>query len=450
MFQKSADFGKILWNALEHPTHLIMKEEIKEEIQSLKTGFSNTADIFMGPVKQRMSNPFIGSFAITFICLNWRPIIFLIISDKTIEDKFGYITDNFYNDGWYGTINWFMYLVFPFLISLSYMVLLPKLTNWIETEILHTVKNKSEREFDLRKQRLLQLEQEALAAKKIEDARTGFEKSEKINQDLVDLREALKKEKEQSETYLREKGEIAEQINQLKNSLKEAQIKEETTANDYRITKTELDKRQKTIEELNIRLEDRDRNISELNNKITLLESSIKNLESEKQMIFDEKSVLDSQAMQLNMELEDLRVKLSQYDEFERSIVLLREYYQRIASVLPRIPNPDFFTYEDTAEFLRKSNSFVANLSEYLQNHRIDEENLLLHLYRVNDLPEKTLLNHIFSSARDLNIRIYNISFQENNLITISMHILDGNILQNFIQNGKGYWDIEKWQQFSK
>lgn len=77
-------------------------------------------DIFNSIFKsseERLKNPFIGTFIISFIPINWKPIIILLFSDKKIEDRINYILENFNNPG--------QTLVIPLLVATFYIGILP-------------------------------------------------------------------------------------------------------------------------------------------------------------------------------------------------------------------------------------------------------------------------------------------------------------------------------------
>lgn len=107
-----------------------MNEELNKTWTS-KLG--KAADIFIDPIQQRMSNPIVGSFALTWCTLNWQPIVFFIFSKQSIECKFGYISSNFYKGDWYiFHQNWWMYLIIPFLISSFYVIFSQRIENFVD------------------------------------------------------------------------------------------------------------------------------------------------------------------------------------------------------------------------------------------------------------------------------------------------------------------------------
>lgn len=119
-----------------------MTDQVKKTLNNNLHKVTNT---FISPVTQRLSNPLIGSFALSWIIINWQPIVFLLFSTKTIEDKLSYIKNHFYGDGWNSWLSLCMYLIFPLLISILYAVGLPRLEDILEKLNLKPRENKMSR-----------------------------------------------------------------------------------------------------------------------------------------------------------------------------------------------------------------------------------------------------------------------------------------------------------------
>ena len=49
---------------------------------------------FLETSRDRIKTPITGSFALAFILWNWRPILILLLSDNSIEDRIKYINKN--------------------------------------------------------------------------------------------------------------------------------------------------------------------------------------------------------------------------------------------------------------------------------------------------------------------------------------------------------------------
>lgn len=81
---------------------------------------------------ERLKNPLIFSFLISWAAFNWRPIFTLFLSKKKIEGRISYISENF-ND-----IEFTLY--YPLIMSLSYVIVLPYLM-WLIEKIVHFAKS---------------------------------------------------------------------------------------------------------------------------------------------------------------------------------------------------------------------------------------------------------------------------------------------------------------------
>ena len=471
---------------------------MKEEIKSISGSVNDVKDIAVGTLKQRLSNPFVGSFIITFAALNWRPVVYFLFSRKDIEAKFEFITKNYYDDQWNGWLSWFMYLFFPMLISLFYLAILPWVTDRIDKFVQKTILNKSRRDHIINYRKRKNLADLAWADYKAEEARTGFEDRRNLNNELEKLKDSLKKENEQVVTLTSTNQSLQEQLNTTNTTLKEKNLENEALKNDLKVTSNALNERQKfigdqaqeiskkdaSIEEFKSNIKGLDQTIvdlktinrdlvlseGELKTKSEVLENELKRIlkeiekekankdelqsillrnENEKDKLLEEKSELEKRTVQLNFDLDILRNRLSQYEEFEGNIEYLKSYYYTILDNVPNISNPDFNSSDSLQEFLRKSNIFINNIKEYLLQNKAAQENTLLRIYRTNNQPKTSILNHIFEIAKDLNIRIFNVKFLDNGIVDISIYISDGIIIQRFIERGLGVWDTEKWDQYA-
>lgn len=107
-----------------------MSDKITKE---LTNKIVNTIDIVSYPIKQRMANPLIGSFTITWVILNWKPILFFILSSKTVESKIEYINTHFYINEWFiFSQSMYMYLIIPLLTSIIYIICSQRIENLID------------------------------------------------------------------------------------------------------------------------------------------------------------------------------------------------------------------------------------------------------------------------------------------------------------------------------
>ena len=76
-------------------------------------------DSFIENSKERIKNPFIGAFIISWIAFNWKPILIILFSSKTIEERIEYVETNH--------IDIFYNLWIPLIFAVIYVSFLPYL-----------------------------------------------------------------------------------------------------------------------------------------------------------------------------------------------------------------------------------------------------------------------------------------------------------------------------------
>lgn len=161
-----------------------MTEEISK---STANKIGKTFDSILGPINQRLSNPYLGSFILSWCIVNWKPIVFLIFSKETIEKKIKYVSANFYGQGWENPYNWFLYLIIPILFTIFYALCLPRIENVFEklnSPVLKTKKRRiHEVNIDSYNERITYAELQA----KMEDAKTNYKSLEEKNKVISDL-----------------------------------------------------------------------------------------------------------------------------------------------------------------------------------------------------------------------------------------------------------------------
>lgn len=171
-------------------------------------------DIFLSVFKtseERLKNPFIGTFILSFIALNWKSFSILLFSDKKIEDRINYITSN------YSCVE--NLLIYPLLISILYIVLLPYLM-WLFESI--TFKSYKERNQNLYKNKLIDLNGKKSIAQseiELENLKADYkEKSDLNNQinflknQIKDQDNILKSTEERVETHIKENNELKNEL----------------------------------------------------------------------------------------------------------------------------------------------------------------------------------------------------------------------------------------------
>lgn len=160
---------------------------------------------------ERLKNPLFFSFLISWIAFNWKSIFTLFLSDKKIEQKITYISENF--SGLDTT------LYYPILSSLIYVLVLPYFTWLIEILVIFAKTGRrtnfnNEQLSDIKwKQKIAREEREyeqeragnveiSTLNNKINELTVSNEEKQKVIESLrIDLTE-LKKEKNKLEQYI--------------------------------------------------------------------------------------------------------------------------------------------------------------------------------------------------------------------------------------------------------
>lgn len=178
---------------------------------------------FLDNSKERIKNPFIGAFIISWIAFNWKPIIILLFSEKEIEQKINFINEN------YISLKYNLWL--PLIFAIAYVVILPyimlvfdKLSSTaIEGRKDNIVKQNI---FDIKARQKLAEEENVL-----ENIRAKFRDKADLNKKIDSLTsqlEELRNKNESLEVKLKESEEKELQYKEIieQNSSEEYTVKE--------------------------------------------------------------------------------------------------------------------------------------------------------------------------------------------------------------------------------
>lgn len=200
------------------------------------------------PIWDRLKNPFIASFTISWILWNWKAIIFFIFSKQLVEYKLLYISKTFYDwgIGWdYGWIPVIVNcLIIPSIYAYIYIRFLPDLENYFD--------KKTKPAFDIKNNKILTDEQ-----KKIERLGTLEEDIAKKEERIF----AIKNKLAEGETV----ATLKDRINSLSDQLSESNALNEkvTRESTERITNMR-ETYDLQISEMNTSIESQSKKIVEL------------------------------------------------------------------------------------------------------------------------------------------------------------------------------------------
>lgn len=146
---------------------------------------------FFETSRERIKNPLIGTFLISWTAINWKPITVLLFSSQSIENKIDYI-ESCYS-------NFSTYFLIPFLIALIYVIILPYFM-WAVDELIR--KSTIGRKRNLIKQKIFDYEGKqkiAIEDSKLEDLKASYRDKVDFNKQIEQLRNQL----DEREEYLK-------------------------------------------------------------------------------------------------------------------------------------------------------------------------------------------------------------------------------------------------------
>ncbi len=162
---------------------------------------------------ERIKNPLIGTFIISWIAINWRPIMILLFSEQKVENRIEYIIIQ------YSTFQ--TYFIIPFVIALIYVIILPYFM-WAVDELIR--KSTIGRKNNLLKQTIYDYEgkhQIAIAESKLEDLKASYRDKVDFNNQLNQLRNQLDERDETLQIQQLEIDQYQKELNEVKNYVEE-------------------------------------------------------------------------------------------------------------------------------------------------------------------------------------------------------------------------------------
>lgn len=165
---------------------------------------------FFDASRERIKNPLIGTFIISWIAINWRPIMILLFSEQKIENRIDYII------ACYSSFQ--TYFLIPFLIALIYVIILPYFM-WAVDELIR--KSTIGRKKNLLKQTIYDYEgkhQIAIAESKLEDLKASYRDKADFNNQIEQLRNQLDEREETLQIQKMEIEQYNKDLAELKNS----------------------------------------------------------------------------------------------------------------------------------------------------------------------------------------------------------------------------------------
>lgn len=178
---------------------------------------------FFESSKDRIKNPLIGTFIISWIAINWRPITVLLFSDKNVENRINYIENNYTTVG--------TYFLIPFGIALIYVIVLPYFM-WAVDELVR--KSTIGRKKNLIKQQVFDYEgkQEiAIQESKLEDLKASYRDKADFNKQIEQLRNQLDEREEYLKSQSMELETLKKENEELKKLISDSSKNKQNTQN---------------------------------------------------------------------------------------------------------------------------------------------------------------------------------------------------------------------------
>ena len=135
---------------------------------------------FFETSKERLKNPLIGTFIISWIAINWRPLSILLFSNQSIENRIDTIVSC------YSSFN--TYFLTPFLIALAYVIILPYFMWTIDGILKKSVIGRKKNVIKLLAIDLQGKQELALEENKLEDIKANFREKADLNKTIEKLK----------------------------------------------------------------------------------------------------------------------------------------------------------------------------------------------------------------------------------------------------------------------
>ena len=162
--------------------------------------------------EERIRNPFIGTFLISFIALNWKAFLIIFFSTYRIEARIN-IVENDYND-----IN--TYLLLPLVISAIYVGVLPYIMLLFDKIGHSALKGRKESFLQQKLIDIKGLQSIAEEEVKLENLRADYKEKSDLNRKINNLNNEIQDKIELIENLENENSELKNELSHLNESFK--------------------------------------------------------------------------------------------------------------------------------------------------------------------------------------------------------------------------------------
>lgn len=475
---------------------------IEQFKKTFTESYEKALDTFFEPIKNRFANPIVSSFAISWIVVNWKPVLFLIFSNNSILEKFDFIERTYYgNKG--DNINYFLWI--PLFMGIIYTIAMPFIEIGLDWIFSIPRKKRIKRNYDLQKTDLFEEKSVAMLKaeiKEISELNSIIIVQKKENKELRDsieeekdttkkvrkllqdeeqkttdalakfsasdtektrLSDELSGERQKHENSLNQLNSTEEQIKVLNKELKGlrenllgestknnemAKSVEELKLENSRLQVLESQFHQVNVElnlfrEKNLTLEDSNQDlnttIDHLENKLRKIESEFENINTSYNELENEKSALEHDLMISESAVENFKNQLREFDLLVNNKSIITSELSNIQNNISGI-EPYFITEMSTNEdFIKALINIIKNLSDHIQNPIGNVPNFKVILHVGKEYVLEKILDKIFIESRRWNVRVLNID-NYSNYLELEVYNPHEQAVLDFVSSGLNYW----------
>ncbi|MFD2163686.1 hypothetical protein ACFSJU_14850 [Paradesertivirga mongoliensis] len=146
---------------------------MKELVDEVRTG-----------VRERLRNPFVGAFFLSWIVVNWKAIFTILFSKKPIEESIPYVTENFAGID--------LLLVWPLTLAIVYLIGLPYINWLLEAILTHSSEKRAIISTSQEIRRISRGTSIEVAKIEQEKAKAEHQSRDQLNKEVEDLKSLLK------------------------------------------------------------------------------------------------------------------------------------------------------------------------------------------------------------------------------------------------------------------
>lgn len=162
---------------------------------------------------QRLKHPLVGSFILSWLAFNWKPIVTLLLSQQPIESRITYI-NNCFNS--LQNLLWW-----PLGLALFYSILLPYITVGINKLLKKANQNRIN---ELRQEEKDSYQHKVIIAQheyKLEAERAGRKETQELNDRIEELEKLYSSEQEKATKLIQELRQQTEELVKQRDTIKQ-------------------------------------------------------------------------------------------------------------------------------------------------------------------------------------------------------------------------------------